>query len=97
VNGRVEVDLCGAVEAGAVTGRKGSGVDAERAANVCLAGVERRARGVPARRANVRLTLGVDLLVVAVRPHFSVSEAGRSAVVRRSAGRALLGVELRLP
>jgi hypothetical protein len=44
VNGRVEVDLCGAVEVGGGDGSWDRCVDAERAADVCLAGVERRAR-----------------------------------------------------
>lgn len=97
VDGRVEVDLCGAVEAGAVTGR---GIGAltrsvrQTSAWLALSG----GPGVGVRLgARVRLTLGVDVLVVAVRPHFTVSGGGEVCCGARVGGRGLLGVELRLP
>ena len=97
VDGRVEVDLCGAVEAGTVTGR---GIGAltrslrQTSAWLALSG----GPGVGIRLGTrVRLTLGVDLLVVAVRPHFAVIGGGEVCCSARVGGRALLGLELRLP
>jgi hypothetical protein len=97
VDGRVEVDLCAAVEAGAVTGRGiGALTQSVRQTSAWLALSGGPAAGFQL-GARLRLTLGVDLLVVAVRPHFSVIGGGEVCCGARIGGRALLGVELRLP
>lgn len=97
VSGRVELDLCGAVEVGAVTGRGIGAVTASaRRTSAWLAVSGGPVLGVPV-GARSRLTLGVDLLVVAVRPHFSVLGGGEVCCSAQVGGRALLGVELRLP
>lgn len=97
VNGRVEVDLCGAVEVGAVTGRGiGALTQSVRQTSAWLALSGGPVLGVPVGM-RTRLTLGVDLLVVAVRPHFSVLGGGEVCCGAQIGGRALLGVELRLP
>lgn len=97
VEGRVEVDLCGAVEAGAVTGRGiGALTQSLRQTSAWLALSGGPGLGVLL-GARVRLTLGVDLLVVAARPHFAVIGGGEVCCSAWVGGRALLGVELRLP
>ena len=97
VDGRVEVGLCGAVEAGAVTGRGiGALTQSVRQTSAWLALTGGPVVGIRL-GARVRFTLGVDLLVVAVRPHFAVIGGGEVCCGARVGGRGLLGVELRLP
>lgn len=97
VDGRVAVDLCAAIESGAVTGRGiGALTQSARQTSAWLALSGGPGLGVRL-GARVRLTLGVDLVFVAVRPHFRVLGGGEVCCHARVGGRGLLGVELRLP
>jgi hypothetical protein len=92
----VELPVCAGLEAGEVLARP-RGLDAARAGREpwVAATLGPRLAWVP--HPAVALVLGVDLVVPLVRPAFDVEGYGRVARVGPAAGRAMLGIELRLP
>lgn len=94
---RIEVNVCGAVEAGVVTGRGTGDLEIQRRQTSPWLAVSAGPGAAVRLGERVRLTLGVDLLVVPFRPNFTIVGRGEVCCATQVGGRVLLGVLLRLP